>query len=264
MDAQELRKAKMAAMLAYASSSPDAAKVAIVSLRLEEQATIAESKGNFAQADFFRNNCPISLSYLRQEIALQDSKTSYEFTFLEDQNAPAYEQRLQQNDIFYITDVCVGVTRRVTARPSAGFRYQYADPFVFSEAGESEGINAIFQGGKLSATFNNNLIIPSLDLDRFRSAKQAQAVAGTPPAVVPYAVTTAAPVQTLPVSWDNKDGFIEMAQIPVLSGKNTNRFVVSIPSYSGIQLESETDTFNALSLYLRGFLVSGAARALTV
>jgi hypothetical protein len=260
----ELSALKTGVQLSLGSADKDTAQLMIIAMRLAEMADLAEAKGNTDTAFFLRNNCPISPSFLREEQVLQNAVSSYQYTFAAQQPA-AFERTLSVNDVFFATEVKVCVTRRATARIGSGWDFNYPDQTIFAATGEAEGINTVLSSSVLKATFNNDLVLPYWDVARCKHARPYQGSSFDANNVIVYDVVTATPTQNIPITAGmGNDGFVSLPQIPMISGKNTNKFEISFPSYTGIQVAGPTDTTNRLTLEFRGFIISGAARPMTM
>ena len=125
----------------------------------------------------------LSQGYLRFENTLSTTKTSYDFGVLNNQSINGQVQtptevRLNLQDAFYISEICVYIAKAASATDSAFKLSSYPSPTVFTTSGAAAALYTLYNG-QLSLTVNNRQIVPTSDLTKFLQVPQTQATAAT-------------------------------------------------------------------------------------
>lgn len=189
-----------------------------------------------------------SPSYLRLEAKL-GATSAISFNLLVNaQNQTVTENRLNINDTFITTDMAVFVFKVATgAATTSAQLHSFANPTVFTGAGEAALVNTIFESGKFSMTKNGILTIPSLDCLRFKVVGVAQQ--GLDVGV------------TLSYFQDEKrsehTGFISTFT-PVITFQGNDNVVLNINLPASVNLAG-TASDNYCVLYFRGYLRQNAS-----
>ncbi|MDX2248231.1 MAG: hypothetical protein SF052_15720 [Bacteroidia bacterium] len=187
----------------------------------------------------FSGNRIISPAFLRQDYALLDNKSQYEFSFLADTGKVDLPQKLlTRTEQFEITQVGVFLLNEKTAKPGSGVLQTYPNATVFG-GGVIEDLETIYNG-KLSVNVNNVKILDGFPMRRFRS--------------VPDTLKSAGNTES---SYKPDSGLVDLPPKIRFVGNNQNSIVIDFPSYSLIDITTATagEAFK-LVVYLSGFLIS--------
>lgn len=187
----------------------------------------------------------LSQSYLRLEVVMNTSTTSYQFGVLVNdiskggattQTVRPTENRLNLQDAFYVGSVQMLLGLATSTTDTAFPLLTWNNPNVISTAGAALALNNLYNGN-LSLTVNNRVITPGWDL--------------LPHKVIPFTQATAAanpPVDQVNYS---QDGVLVAEPNWVLIGSKNNQLNVNLPAAVGtLQAGSTT----VLTLILRGIL----------
>lgn len=166
----------------------------------------------------------LTQSTVRLEQALSISNTMYTFAVTNVDNGPAgtkfpSEIRLNQQDSLIVSEIGVYLGEAPSATSSQYADHTYPSPAVFSTANEASGLELIYKS-QLKITVNNKVLIPSLQLGRFRLVPQSQQVA---------AAANQNGIANDQVNMTS-DGIMINAPSIVLIGSSNNLVQVQIPS----------------------------------
>jgi len=135
------------------------------------------AKALVRNAGFDVNQAILSQSYLRSEVAMSTSTTSYHVPILvndsQNGNAFATENRLNLQDAFVVSSIGVFVARPAAATTTAFQYFTYPNAQQFSTAGAADALYNLYNGS-MSVVVNNRQIIPSWDLYRHLFVPQTQ------------------------------------------------------------------------------------------
>jgi hypothetical protein len=135
------------------------------------------AKALVKNAGFDVNQAILSQSYLRSEVAMSTSTTSYHVPILvndsQNGNAFATENRLNLQDAFVVSSIGVFVSRPAASTTTAFQYYTYPNAVAFSTAGAADALYNLYNGS-MSVVVNNRQIIPSWDLYRHLFVPQFQ------------------------------------------------------------------------------------------
>jgi hypothetical protein len=142
------------------------------------QRLIFDNARNLVQnAGFSAGQAVLSQSYLRSEVAMSTSTTSYQIPVLVNStgantNFPT-NQLLNLQDAFVVSSIGVFVATPAAATSTAFPLFTYPNAVNFSTAGAAASLYNLYNG-RLSVTVNNRQIVPAWDLYRHLYVPQFQ------------------------------------------------------------------------------------------
>jgi hypothetical protein len=135
------------------------------------------AKSLVQNAGFNVNQAVLSQSYIRSEVAMSTSTTSYHVPVLinDTQNGSSFptENRLNLQDAFVISSIGVFVSIPAASTTTAFPYYTYPNAVVFSTAGAATALYNLYNG-YLQMSINNRTIVPSWDLYKHLDVPQTQ------------------------------------------------------------------------------------------
>ena len=185
-----------------------------------------KAKQAINNAGFSVNTAVLSQSYLRLEVALSTTITSYQFPVLvndvSSSNTQSFstEQRLQLQDAF-----CVSSFGLFFAAPSSSTATDfqlctYPNPYIFSTTNAASSLNSWYNSS-LTLTVNNRQIVPAYDLYRHYSVPMQQGG---------NAYTTAQTKAFTDEQSGADSGFYPIEPAWVLVGSKQNSLQVQLPT----------------------------------
>lgn len=140
------------------------------------------AKALISSAGFNVNQAVLSQSYIRSEVAMSTSTTSYHVPVLinDTQNGSSFatENRLQLQDAFVVSSIGIFVSRPAASTTTAFPLYTYPNAQAFSTSGAADALYNLYNGS-LSVTVNNRQIVPSWDIYRHLYVPQTQQATST-------------------------------------------------------------------------------------
>ena len=128
-------------------------------------------------AGFSAGQAVLSQSYIRSEVAMSTSTTSYQIPILTNSTGAntnfATNQLLQLQDAFVVASIGVFVSIPAASTTTAFPLYTYPNASAFSTSGASAALYNLYNG-KLSVVVNNRQIVPAWDLYRHLYVPQTQ------------------------------------------------------------------------------------------
>lgn len=160
--------------------------------QLSERATFKNARTNLKNTPGLSatavQNAVLTQSFLRLIQPLNTSSTQFKFPVLINQQGTGSpvrpdEQRLKQQDAFYVSKIWVYLLKTTSATDMAVSPQTYPNPVTFvtggaTVAGGSAPLYA-FYNGKLSVTVNNNIQVPGYPVSKFLNIPQTQLTAAT-------------------------------------------------------------------------------------
>lgn len=212
----------------------------------------------------------VTRSYLRSEILLQPTLSSYNFPILSNvsaNNGPTVpgtqptEQRLKLQDVFFCNRMGFYYYCAITNGGNTEFRYiLYTGPTVnFIQTGvDPVQMYAIWTTGQLQVTVNNDVLTPAWDMLQHLYIPQLQ---GDPSG---GATNFTAPGETAILSYLNgftgdRDSLIIVEPNWVLNGGNDNEYVITFPQSLNTMGISSTIARFFMVLKLEGFLAQNCS-----
>jgi hypothetical protein len=127
------------------------------------------------------NNAVLSQSYLRLEQPVSLTSTLFTFPILNNQTTSgnairATEQRLNQQDFFYVSEIGFYLNKASSATVTNGVDYTFPNPVAFPNS--SANLESVYNGN-LQIQINNSNIITAMDIKRFKQVPQTQLTAAT-------------------------------------------------------------------------------------
>jgi len=140
------------------------------------------AKALVSNAGFNVNQAVLSQSYIRSEVAMSTSTTSYHVPVLvnDTQNGSSFvtEQRLQLQDAFVISKIGIFVSAPAASSTTAYPYYTYPNAQVFTTAGAATALYNLYNG-YMQVSINNRTIVPSWDLYKHLNVPQTQQASST-------------------------------------------------------------------------------------
>ena len=134
------------------------------------------SKALISNAGLSIQSAVLSQSYLRSEVAMSTSVTSYQIPIIintQQGNNFVTNNLLQLQDAFVVSSIGVFVSIPASSTTTAFPLYTYPNSTAFSTSGAAAALYNLYNG-KLSVTVNNKQIVPSWDLYRHLYVPQTQ------------------------------------------------------------------------------------------
>jgi hypothetical protein len=131
-----------------------------------------------AQQGYNLNQAICTQSYIRSEIAMSTGTANYSVPILinaqaqNGQNQRVLENRLQLQDLFYVSELYIGWTV-ATAQDVDGKLYTYPNPTGAGSAAKALALNTLYNG-RLSIQMNNRNVLPNWDINRHYYVPQTQ------------------------------------------------------------------------------------------
>ena len=128
-------------------------------------------------AGFSAGQAVLSQSYIRSEVAMSTSTTSYQIPILVNSTGAntnfATNNLLQLQDAFVVSSIGIFVSIPATSSTTAFRLYTYPNTTAFSTAGAATALYNLYNG-KMSVVVNNRQIVPSWDIYRHLYVPQTQ------------------------------------------------------------------------------------------
>jgi hypothetical protein len=140
------------------------------------------AKALVSNAGFNVNQAVLSQSYIRSEVAMSTSTTSYHVPVLinDTQNGSSFatENRLQLQDAFVVSKIGVFVSIPATSTTTSFQYYTYPNAQAFTTAGAATALYNLYNGS-MSISINNRNIVPQWDLYKHLYVPQTQQATST-------------------------------------------------------------------------------------
>jgi hypothetical protein len=123
----------------------------------------------------------LSQSYLRSEVAMSTSVTSYQIPILvnsQQGNNFVTNNFLALQDAFVVSKIGIFVSAPAASTTTAFPLYTYPSSSIFSTSGAAAALYNLYNG-KMSVTVNNKQIVPSWDVYKHLYVPQTQALAAS-------------------------------------------------------------------------------------
>ena len=135
------------------------------------------AKNLVSNAGFSVGQAVLSQSYIRSEVAMSTSTTSYQIPILVNSTGSTTNfntnQLLNLQDAFVISSIGLFVSIPATSTTTAFPLYTYPNATAFSTSGAATALYNLYNG-KLSVVVNNRQIVPAWDLYRHLYVPQTQ------------------------------------------------------------------------------------------
>ncbi len=204
----------------------------------------------------------LSQSFIRTEAPVTTSATSYKFDLLTTENSQpaqyATQNKLNQQDVFVVSNIFFGLFAPVTANGSDGTLMTY--PKVGLETGTAGNFTVAqalatqyAYNGFMTLNVNQTTVIPSWDLFKHLKVPLTQLNA-----IVSPTAATVAPTAPLHPTFDaidgSEDGFYPCEPNIVISGSKKNNLQVVLPA-----AVSAIGTNLRFVIIMRGILAQNAS-----
>ena len=136
-------------------------------------------------AGFSAGQAVLSQSYIRSEVAMSTSTTSYQIPILVNSatNSFATNNLLNLQDAFVISQIGIFTAIPATSTTTAFPLYTYPNALAYTTAGAATALYNLYNG-KLSVVVNNRQIVPSYDINRHLYVPQTQQGAASTASVI--------------------------------------------------------------------------------
>ena len=128
-------------------------------------------------AGFSAGQAVLSQSYIRSEVAMSTSTTSYQIPILVNSTGAntnfATNNLLNLQDAFVVSSIGIFVSIPASSSTTAFRLYTYPNTTAFSTAGAATALYNLYNG-KMSVVVNNRQIVPSWDIYRHLYVPQTQ------------------------------------------------------------------------------------------
>ena len=128
-------------------------------------------------AGFSAGQAVLSQSYIRSEVAMSTSTTSYSIPILVNSTGAntnyATNQLLQLQDAFVVSSIGIFAAIPASSSTTAFRLYTYPNTTAFSTAGAATALYNLYNG-KMSVVVNNRQIVPAWDIYRHLYVPQTQ------------------------------------------------------------------------------------------
>jgi hypothetical protein len=174
-------------------------------------------------------------SFLRQEAILKNNQNSYSFDFDANKPSQASERRLAVQDAFFANKIGLFLLKETDTTIGSGVPRTFADPDVFTAvAGFTLAHLETIYNGSVKAEIGKQTVFEALPTIQFRK---------------------------VPTEFQEGNGVLDIEPALILYGNEKNRLTLTIPVFSGIQIENPTAGINhKVAIILFGFLVTGVVR----
>ena len=183
-------------------------------------------------------------SSIRRQVVLKNNASNYEF-FFDDNKGENTEVSLSKQDTFVITDLGFYLAKEPNNKKGSGIFQTYVNTTYFPPvAGFDPNDLQTIYNGVMSSKTDNTTLYEKFAMDNFMFVPQAQ--------------------QSLAISKSQRnssDGRVEIDPLIYFDGRRKNSITVSIPTYTGIAIESTVaNTDHLLVCVPSGFLLSNINR----
>jgi hypothetical protein len=135
------------------------------------------AKNLVSNAGFSVGQAVLSQSYIRSEVAMSTSTTSYQIPILVNSTGSttnfATNQLLNLQDAFVVSSIGIFVSIPAASTTTAFKLYTYPNATAFSTSGAATALYNLYNG-KLAVVVNNRQIVPAWDLYRHLYVPQTQ------------------------------------------------------------------------------------------
>jgi hypothetical protein len=202
-----------------------------------------KAKEAINNAGFSAGQAVLSQGYLRSEVALSATKTSYQFPILvnDNINGASYNTSnlLNLQDAFYVSSIGLFFAKPSSATDTTFQLCSYPNASIFAAAAATSLFT--WYNSSLQLIVNNRQIVPSYDLYRHYSVPQQQTTAN--------ADYTASGISYKDQQSGADSGFYPIEPGWVLVGSKNNTLTVNLPQSLGT-----VDNFSRAILIFRGHL----------
>jgi hypothetical protein len=203
-----------------------------------------KAKEAINNAGFSAGQAVLSQGYLRTEVALSTTKTSYQFPILVNDNINGTSfntsNLLNLQDAFYVSSFGLFFAKPSSATDTTFQMVTYPNASIFSTANTASSLFTWYNSS-LQLVVNNRQIIPSYDLYRHYSVPQTQTATA-----VGYSTSTN---NTRDQQDGGMSGFYPVEPGWVLVGSKNNTLTVNLP-----QAMTAVETNSRAILVFRGHL----------
>jgi len=204
-----------------------------------------KAKEAINNAGFSAGQAVLSQGYLRTEVALSTTKTSYQFPILVNDNINGSSfntsNLLNLQDAFYVSSIGLFFAKPSSGTDTTFQLVSYPNASIFSTSAATSAALFTWYNSSLQLVVNNRQIIPSYDLYRHYSVPQTQTATA-----VGYSTSTN---NTKDQQSGADSGFYPVEPGWVLVGSKNNTLTVNLP-----QAMSAVETNSRAIIIFRGHL----------
>jgi len=203
-----------------------------------------KAKKGIEAAGFSLNRAVLSQSYLRSELALSTSKTTYQFPILINDSSQGTITNtsflLNLQDCFYISALAVFVAAPSSSTDTTFQLVTYPNASIFTTSGAAAALYSLYNGN-LQMTINNRQVVSGIDIYRFYNVPQMQTTAN-------------ADYTTSAINYKDQQNGSDSGLYPiepgiVLSGSKQNVIQINLPAAL-----AAINTNSRVVLYMTGHL----------
>ncbi len=193
----------------------------------------------------FPGTVPQPGSYLRIEQVLSNSSGKYEFRLKKTNTEKIQEVKLEQNDIFVITDLAVYLLKADTTKEGKDVLQTFVNQQVFpAVTGFTPGHLEAIYNGKLSLKVGQINHIENLSMQYFRNVPETQQSAGTNLS-----------------EYDIKNAVYPLGSNLNLRGNDDVIVTIEFPTFTGMQIAAvAANTEHRIVFHPYGYLMRNAAK----
>jgi hypothetical protein len=204
-----------------------------------------KAKEAINNAGFSAGQAVLSQGYIRTEVALSTTKTSYQFPILVNDNINGSSfntsNLLNLQDAFYVSSIGLFFAKPSSSTDTTFQLVSYPNASIFSTSAATSAALFTWYNSSLQLVVNNRQIIPSYDLYRHYSVPQTQTATA-----VGYSASTN---NTKDQQSGADSGFYPVEPGWVLVGSKNNTLTVNLP-----QAMSAIETNSRAIIIFRGHL----------
>ena len=204
-----------------------------------------KAKEAINNAGFSAGQAVLSQGYIRTEVALSTTKTSYQFPILVNDNINGSSfntsNLLNLQDAFYVSSIGLFFAKPSSSTDTTFQLVSYPNASIFSTSAATSAALFTWYNSSLQLVVNNRQIIPSYDLYRHYSVPQTQTATA-----VGYSTSTN---NTKDQQSGADSGFYPVEPGWVLVGSKNNTLTVNLP-----QAMSAIETNSRAIIIFRGHL----------
>lgn len=204
-----------------------------------------KAKEAINNAGFSAGQAVLSQGYIRTEVALSTTKTSYQFPILVNDNINGSSfntsNLLNLQDAFYVSSIGLFFAKPSSGTDTTFQLVSYPNASIFSTSAATSAALFTWYNSSLQLVVNNRQIIPSYDLYRHYSVPQTQTATA-----VGYSTSTN---NTKDQQSGADSGFYPVEPGWVLVGSKNNTLTVNLP-----QAMSAVETNSRAIIIFRGHL----------
>jgi len=199
-----------------------------------------------------------TMGTLREQIALANNNTTYNFTFNEQKaGGRRTDILLSIKDSFYVNAMSLGIIVERKSKPGSGVVYRYPETYVtvFGAGTNAEDLEAVYNG-LFKAQIDRDVLMDKMSTSRFRAVPRRLAGEASFTNAAQNKVNYLTHAES-----DYRDGLVQIEPNLVLRGTKQNQFTLTLPQFDAAPSWQATDPAYEIAVVLEahGFLIPGGA-----